>query len=193
MNLLGINKKDLGEFDEAEMLFLQALTYVEAFRHSSRKPTLYHNLGSLYGERKMYGKALFFLRQALEYADQKHPEKMIKTLYLLAKLLYESGETREAEKYVRCGSDICQKYEEKAYYYRFRLLKLEFCSRDTDYMVLCQEAIAFFERHDYWELARAYSEKLASLYKKEKRYKEASEFFDRALQAKQLLQKEEGK
>lgn len=190
-NLMGMNKKEIGEYEEAEVHFRNALTYAEMFHHTDRKITLYYNLGSLYADQQLYENAVEYLKLALQMMTDGQKSHKVKTLFLLAEMLYESGDGQGAKYCLNEGMNLCFEEKKQADYFRFRMLEAKYEPDNDRLEQVYSEGIAHFQQQGLWRFVKEYSELLASEFKKKGKYKEASEYYELAITADKKIKGEE--
>jgi tetratricopeptide (TPR) repeat protein len=180
-NLLGINNKDLGEYKEAEIHYRNALTYAEMFNNTLRKSTIYHNIGFLYAEQRIFDEAIIYLKKALTFMTEDQKDRKIKTFILLTKVCYEMERLSDAQTWQEQGINLCLEEKDRGYFFRFRMLKALYEPEDGEFEDVFTEGISYFLKQRLSGFVKEYSEILASYYKKNGQYQEASYYYELAI------------
>ncbi|SDJ73694.1 helix-turn-helix domain-containing protein [Salimicrobium halophilum] len=175
--LIGINYRRLEKYSAAidQYLRLQELL----LHHNDQKyfGKLQHNLGHTYILRGDYEEGIPHVKKALE-TKAYQPEK-INSLYVLSFAYKKCKQTEQALRYIHQGIELSLKENDYAYYYKFLITEafLEDNVQGNLLQTLEEEALPFYKKQNsslHNELVLI----LADLYKKHKRYKKASHYFE---------------
>lgn len=189
-NVLGINFKYLGQYEEAEVHYHNALIYTEKFDDKKVKNAVYKNLGVLYGDQNLSEAALTYLNKAYQITSPEELDRLPSNLFLLAREHFKLGQVDQAHQWLEKGLNLCLENQVDDYIHHLKLLKAKFIPEELDFETVYKKGIAYFENAELWEYVIEYGEELAIYYRDKGLYEEASSYFYLAMQAKRKIEKE---
>ncbi|WP_026692296.1 helix-turn-helix domain-containing protein [Peribacillus kribbensis] len=181
--LLGISFKKVKEYDEAETHYKWAGKLAEEEQSKVINGIIQHNLGQLSYVKKQFSQALKHFRNSLQLKEETNVSGKLMTLIAIMNMCYEfeRGDLLEeylyeAEKYTDKlpANNIQIIHEYKVFHY---LVKEDFDS----FVFYCGKvAIPYFKKNGLFLLEAQYAEILASYYKKNRKYKQSSYYYEYA-------------
>jgi len=187
--ILSINYIRLHRYEQAYTILQNSLTIANSLNNQYLIVVIYHNLGYLHSKTGEYEKAMDYYLRSLEMKNEKDT-RYINTVLYLVECLIIAGKISEAISWIRKGIEISIKSSFPEYNIRLSLLKLEL-EDDVGLINYLEEiAFPFFQRKKNWELISGLSEKLATLYADQNKYKKSSQYYCIANDARKKLQSE---
>jgi HTH-type transcriptional regulator, quorum sensing regulator NprR len=183
--ILGLNYTRTKNYQKASTEFDHLLKLADSFRLRMIKPLLFHNIAYLHAKMNNVNKAIEFYEKSLTYKD--NPDTSLRTLYELAKLLYETGQLQEASHYIEEALQLrpnrdytdpvlitCLKYQ------------LEDTTNEKEQLIshLEEKVIPFFKTQNDLQHLAEYYDLLGNLYYKNRKYKVASDYYRLAINTK---------
>jgi HTH-type transcriptional regulator, quorum sensing regulator NprR len=185
--LLGVNYGRVNNFLEAVDCYERALKVAKSINDSHSLCIIHHNLGSIYSAQQERTKAIEQLMLSLSLDGLRTVEK-IQTYYLLAKEHTELEEHEKAQNWIEKGKKLLTNKSHQEYSMHFHLLELEIKRQfDETYEQLLIKAIEWFKGKQFWYYVTEFSEKLASYYHDDNKYKKASDFYRFANEARKKI------
>lgn len=181
--LLGVNCVDIRQYEEAEEKFYYALDYANKIKDNLFKALIYHNLGMLYADQNLSSAAVTWLEKSLEL-DHVTPHL---TVYEIAREKFKLGEIEEADTLVTKGIKLSHEADDDRYVYHFRLLEALYSDKNNDFENVYKEGLSVLESEELWVDVQEYSEDLAQFYRKNKQYKNASDYYNHAIKARKKI------
>ncbi|HEX7063661.1 MAG TPA: tetratricopeptide repeat protein [Bacillales bacterium] len=187
--LLGINNKDIEQYQEAERHYHDALIHAAKTENESLRMTVYLNFGALYSEQNDPETAISYLTKAERLIQTNRNHFKVRISYLLAKNYFYTDQTKEGQQKLHEGI-ILAKFD-PVFYYRFDLLKAKFIEL-TRFEEAYKEGVSYYNNREEWQLVIEYSEDLAAYYRRTENYQEACHYYDLAILARNNLEKGRG-
>lgn len=186
-NLLAINNKEIGQYEEAKKCYINALKYAEAFNDKVKKAMIYHNLGFLYAKKNESSEAIRYYGMALDLVDELGiQEWKLKTLYLLSKEHLNIG--NEAGKaWAEEGLKLSVDLEDQEYQHHFKMLVTRYDGNIEDIDRVFEEGIDYFISKKMWRYVKEYGILHGTFMKSNHYYEKASNYFYLAFQAEQEI------
>lgn len=181
-NILGLASLSLKQYGKAEEHFLSALDLAK--QESKNYTTLIkYNIGFLYAEQTLSALAIRYL---LEVNEEEEP--YFKTHFLLSREFYRINDIEKAKAFYNKGIEITN----DEYKHHFGILKaLNTDMNEDELESIFREAINYFKQHELHGFAEDYAGELAQYFYNKEDYKKASQYFNKAYEAKRALQKKE--
>jgi HTH-type transcriptional regulator, quorum sensing regulator NprR len=185
--LLGVNYRRVNDFMQAKECYIKSLKIANFLKENRALSMIHHNLGKLYSSMNERRKSIEHLTESLDLDGLQKDEK-IRTFYLLAKEHYELKELHLAKKWLTKGKKHLQKDQNIEYCYHFDILELEIISQcDESFVKRLVESIEWFTEKHFWFYVTEYAEKLATYYHNHSKYKNASEYYRIANEARKKI------
>ncbi|MGE6365739.1 hypothetical protein ACQKD9_18455 [Bacillus paramycoides] len=140
-----------------------------------------HNLGWLYASQNLSALAIRHLSEVTE----KIPTHF-KAVFLQAREHFKLGETNISKELIDRGLNICIELENEEYIHHFSILKAinnNVSIKELETIIL--KGITYFDKESLYSYTQEYAEKLAVEFYDDANYMKASEYFYKALQAKE--------
>ncbi|HET7628022.1 MAG TPA: hypothetical protein VFK44_06485 [Bacillales bacterium] len=188
-NLFGINNQDIGQHNDAENHYRAAIRLCSHADCTFMYMTVFHNIGVLHSKKDDPITALFYLKKANRLLSPEDVTNRTKNLYLLACNHFIIGNTQEASRCFHEGLKVAAAGSNETYVHRFEALRAKYLRPDA-FETTYKKAIAYFLHRQRWEFVIEYGEELGLYYGKRKRFKEAYDYCDLAIIAKNKLEKE---
>ncbi|MBH0167463.1 helix-turn-helix domain-containing protein [Fictibacillus sp. 7GRE50] len=177
--LLGLSYRRARNYEKAKYHLNLALKYSTVFKDKFTSGVILHNLGFVASCQNQHYKAIDYLKQSLEYKqDRQTIQNIAGTIYLLATEYYTVGEIDKARELICKGLDIVTSNHEV--YYHLKQLEFQVSGNDKDpefTKFLSRDSIPFFKDKGILEYEATHSELLADIYFELGQYKKASLYY----------------
>ncbi|EJR82577.1 MULTISPECIES: RapH N-terminal domain-containing protein [Bacillus] len=180
-NTLGASFVYLKQYEQAEEQYNSAIHLLQKSNEKELILSVRNNLGWLYASQNLSTLAIRHLSEVTE----KKPTHF-KALFLQAREHSKLDETSIAEGLIQKGLKICTELNNEEYIYHFKILNElnnNVASEELETIIL--KGITFFDKELLYNYTQEYSEKLAVKFYSENNHIKASEYFHKALQAKE--------
>ncbi|PGT11130.1 Rap family tetratricopeptide repeat protein [Bacillus cereus] len=180
-NIIGSSCVFLKQYEQAEEKFNTALSILQKFGENDLVLSVRNNLGWLYASQNLSSPAIRHLSEV----TTKVPTHF-KALFLQAREHSKLGEINIAEELIKKGLKVCTELNNDEYIIHFKILNSLNNNETTDDLEkIILEGITYFDKESLYNYTQEYSEKLAIKLYGENSHIKASEYFHRALQAKE--------
>lgn len=180
-NLLGLTAIQIKQYEQAEECLNSAIDILQKQDNAILLLRVRHNLGWLYASQNLSALAIRHLSEVTE----KFPAHF-KAIFLQAREHFKLGETNIAEELVDRGLNICMELENEEYIHHFSILKAvngNVPIKELEQIIL--KGITYFDKESLYSYTQEYVEKLAIKFREDANYMKASDYFYKALQAKE--------
>ncbi|MDC2864127.1 Rap family tetratricopeptide repeat protein [Bacillus sp. BP-3] len=186
-NILGLTCTSLGQYEAAEEYFINALDIVNKKKNTQLALKIRHNLGFLYAEQNLSEAAIRNLSASIE-----DPETDYKCTFLLAREHFKLGHTKETNKLIEKGLEICNRLQAIEYKHHFSIIHALNTKLPTStFEIIIKEGIQYFEQEDLLGFVHDYSKQLALKFYASNQSDKASQYFYKSHEAEQKLQDKE--
>ncbi|PGA98251.1 tetratricopeptide repeat protein [Bacillus toyonensis] len=180
-NIIGSSCVFLKQYEQAEEKFNSALSILQKLNEKDLVLSVRNNLGWLYASQNLSSLAIRHLSEV----TTKIPTHF-KALFLQAKEHSKLGEINIAEELIKKGLGVCTELNNDEYTLHFKILNsLNNNETTEDLEKIILEGITYFDKESLYNYIQEYSEKLATKFYDESNHVKASEYFHKALQAKE--------
>ncbi|MEH7815106.1 hypothetical protein [Bacillus toyonensis] len=180
-NTLGASFVYLKQYEQAEEQYNSAIHLLQKSNEKELILSVRNNLGWLYASQNLSTLAIRHLSEVTE----KKPTHF-KALFLQAREHSKLDETIIAEGLIQKGLKICTELNNEEYIYHFKILnELNNNVGSEELETIILKGITFFDKELLYNYTQEYSEKLAVKFYSENNHIKASEYFHKALQAKE--------
>lgn len=180
-NLLGLTAIQIKQYEQAEECLNSAIDILQKQDNAILLLRVRHNLGWLYASQNLSALAIRHLSEVTE----KFPAHF-KAIFLQAREHFKLGETNIAEELIDRGLNICMELENEEYIHHFSILKAvngNVPIKELEQIIL--KGITYFDKESLYSYTQEYVEKLAIKFREDANYMKASDYFYKALQAKE--------
>jgi transcriptional regulator with XRE-family HTH domain len=176
--LLGINNRKLGNYEQSEKYYLNALKVAKMFNNKDLISMIYHNLGNLYSKHDP-GKGIEYFQSSLKFREAHEHEKAARTLYCIARDFYRLKDVNSAYEWLEKGIKIANQGDLIEFKMHFQVLKYQLnCNTRREFEELLRdEVIPYFKKKQMWNVVAEYSETLADYYSNQFKYKSSSYYY----------------
>jgi transcriptional regulator with XRE-family HTH domain len=176
--LLGINNRKIGNYQQTEKYYLNALKVAKMFNNKDLISMIYHNLGTLYSKDNPE-KGIEYFQSSLKFREPHEHEKKARTLYCIAKDFYRLKDLKASHEWLEKGNEIASLGDLVEFKMHFQVLKYQLSNDITSELeeFLRDEVIPYFEKKKMWNVVAEYAETLASYYSNHFKYKSSSHYF----------------
>ncbi|KWU67550.1 histidine kinase [Bacillus mycoides] len=180
-NIIGSSCVFLKQYEQAEEKFNSALSILQKFNENALVLSVRNNLGWLYASQNLSPLAIRHLSEV----TTKIPTHF-KATFLQAREHSKLGEINIAEELIKKGLKVCTELNNEEYILHFKNLNSFNNNESTeDLEKIILEGITYFDKESLYNYTQEYSEKLAVKFYDENNHIKASEYFHKALQAKE--------
>ncbi|MED2979293.1 hypothetical protein P4284_21725 [Bacillus swezeyi] len=184
--VLGANMYDMYRFTSAEEHYQKALNEAKAAGFPKEVGIVYHNLGLIYDRKNIPKLAEEYFKKAINIAEHMESINGIRTLYMMANVLYRSDRTAEASSWYDKGLAYAKTFREEEYEAKLKLIhSLYDCHNDS----VINESLQFLEQKNLWPDTSELDEQIAEYYLKQGNLSRSVEYFKRAIKAKNQMMK----
>ncbi|WP_242310385.1 hypothetical protein [Bacillus cereus group sp. BfR-BA-01331] len=180
-SVLGASCVQLRQYEQAEEHYNSAINVLQKQNEESLLLRVRNNLGWLYANQNLSTLAIRHLSEV----TTKMPTHF-KAIFLQAREHSKLGETNIAEEFITKGLKLCTELNNEEYILHFKILKsLNNNDSTEDLEKIIIEGITYFDKESLYNYTQEYSEKFAVKLYDENNHVKASEYFHKALQAKE--------
>ncbi|MCY8001081.1 DUF2225 domain-containing protein [Bacillus haynesii] len=183
---LGANLYDMYRFSAAEEHYQKALNEAKSAKYYRLVGILYHNLGLIYDKKNISGLAEEYFKKAIDITEHIESINGVRTLYMMASLLYRNDRTKEARSWYEKGLEHANSTGEDEYQAKLKLIHSLY-DRHNDAAV--NESLQYLEQKNLWPDISELEEQIAEYYLKQGNLSKAVEYLKRALKAKNQILK----
>ncbi|MDP1459170.1 Rap family tetratricopeptide repeat protein [Bacillus wiedmannii] len=180
-SVLGAAFVYLKQYEQAEEKYNSAINILQKQGEESLLLRVRNNLGWLYANQNLSTLAIRHLSEV----TTKMPTHF-KAIFLQAREHSKLGEINIASKFIKKGLKICTELNNEEYMLHLKILESINNNESTeDLEKIILEGITYFDKESLYNYTQEYSEKLAVKLYDENNHIKASEYFHKALQAKE--------
>lgn len=180
--LYGLNLIDLSQYEEAEVLFHEALNIAQRNDDYQNLPYIYHDLGLVYSLNNNPKASILYMRKAIALRDVEHPDQD-RAYFLLTKELYRDGQLTEAEALCQRGLARSEENDDREHFYKYSILHEIFTEEEKSQEIL-EESINYLIEKKSWLSVEEYADMIAMSFNEEREFELASKYFFLSLQAR---------
>jgi tetratricopeptide (TPR) repeat protein len=188
-NVLGINFKYIGQYEQAEVHYHNALIYTEKFDDLEVKNAVYKNLGVLYGDQNLSEAAVTYLQKAYNLTSFEKLDRLPSNIFLLAREHFKLGQFDQACRWLEEGLNLCIENQIEEYIHHLKLLQAKY-KEEPNFEAIYKQGIDYFKNQELWEYVIEYAEELGTYYRDKGLHKEASSYYYLAIQARKTIERE---
>lgn len=173
----GIAHQKLGNLERAHQIYIKALKMAENSMQNTSIAMIYQNLGSV-------NSSIGNLEESLEYFFKSYKlklttEKRCISIFSIIQIYSKLDDYAEMEKWIKKGLVLVESLESyKSYYYHFKMYHHLFIQFGD--LKFINEALNYFEQVNDLRHVYKYGIKIAELLKKQRKYKQATYYYERA-------------
>ncbi|MBY7111998.1 hypothetical protein ILT06_13915 [Bacillus sp. 17RED48] len=180
-SVIGAACVQLRQYEQAEEHYNSAINILQKQNEESLLLRVRNNLGWLYANQNLSTLAIRHLSEV----TTKMPTHF-KAIFLQAREHSKLDEINIADQFIKKGLKICTELNNEEYMLHFKILESLNNNESTeDLENIILEGIAYFDKESLYNYTQEYSEKLAIKLYDENNHIKASEYFHKALQAKE--------
>jgi HTH-type transcriptional regulator, quorum sensing regulator NprR len=183
--LLGISYRRLEEFQKAEESLLLAQKIADVLDNGYLKGIIHHNLGDLYEIQNKTLEAIEEYKKSLIYKENEDTISKLRTIHSIISGYYKLHDYENCRKWLNIGFSLNGESDNKGEYFIhlniYNKLLNNSLKELEDY--LKNEALPYFLEIDRTTYIIKYAELLGDYYRDNSKYKNASEYYNLALQA----------
>lgn len=180
-SVIGASCVQLRQYEQAEEHYNSAINILQKQNEESLLLRVRNNLGWLYANQNLSTLAIRHLSEV----TTKMPTHF-KAIFLQAREHSKLGEINIASELIKKGLKICTELNNEEYMLHFKILESLNNNESTeDLEKIILEGIAYFDKESLYNYTQEYLEKLAVKLYDENNHMKASEYFHKALQAKE--------
>jgi transcriptional regulator with XRE-family HTH domain len=176
--ILGINNRKIGNYEQTEKYYLNALKVAKMFDNKDLISMIYHNLGTLYSKDNLK-KGIEYFQCSLKYREDHEHEKIVRTLYCIAKDYYRLKDFKLAHDWLEKGNKIAKQEDLVEFQMHFQVLKYQMNNGTSSELeeLLRDKVIPYFQKKQKWGDVAEYAETLANYYSSHFKYKSSSYYY----------------
>ncbi|HHT7189703.1 TPA: tetratricopeptide repeat protein [Bacillus cereus] len=180
-SVIGASCVQLRQYEQAEEHYNSAINILQKQNEESLLLRVRNNLGWLYASQNLSTLAIRHLSEV----TTKMPTHF-KAIFLQAGEHSKLGEINIADQFIKQGLKTCTELNNEEYMLHFKILEsLNNNESAEDLEKIILEGITYFDKESLYNYTQEYSEKLAIKLYNENNHIKASEYFHKALQAKE--------
>ncbi|MDA1477814.1 response regulator aspartate phosphatase [Bacillus changyiensis] len=184
--VLGANMYDMYRFSSAEDHYHKALNEAMSGRFKRQVGMIYHNLGLIYDRQKISGLAEEYFKKAIHITEHVESTDGVRTLYMMASMLYRENRTTEAKIWYDRGIKHANLFGEEEYKAKLQVLHTLYVDHNESAI---KESLQYLEQKNLWPDTSELTEQIAEYYFKKGYLSQSVEYFKRALKAKNQMMK----
>ncbi|ASB88414.1 MULTISPECIES: tetratricopeptide repeat protein [Bacillus] len=184
--MFGANLYDMYQLSEAEELFQNTLHEAKAINNQRATGIIYHNLGLIFERKNVLGLALEYFKKAMDLQEHFESQNGIRSMYMAARVLYESGDLSEGLNWYKNALTRTKKCNEEEYKSK---LKIIYSIYEEYNQLEVNNAFKYLETKNLWSDVSELAEKVADFHKKTGDLNSCTEYLKKALNAKTQILK----
>jgi transcriptional regulator with XRE-family HTH domain len=182
--LLGISYIRLSRYDQALSALKTAWDLAEMIQYNEIKGVIEQNLGYFFLRKKDLSHAIEHFSLAVQYRIEGNDKEKIHSVYSLMKAYYNNSDLEKAKKWLNKGWDwIEREREDHIYHLLFQVFRYLILGVDHEFENLMKTKVIpyFVKSSDLYNLSY-FSRILAEYYYKNRKYKLAADWFEKAFE-----------
>ncbi|WP_420977368.1 tetratricopeptide repeat protein [Bacillus vallismortis] len=187
--MFGANMYDMHRLSEAETYYREALQTAEHLKGKQANRiigVIHHNLGLVSARSENLTDAEYFFRKALEMKDHLNTANGVRTLYMMANVLYQSSKQEEARSFYEKALKLalhCNEEEYKAKLTIIYSIYEEYNEKEVE------QSLNYLEKKRLWSEYAELTEKIGDFHFDTGNFKEGRNFLKRAINAQNQILK----
>ncbi|MGD1416402.1 aspartate phosphatase [Bacillus stercoris] len=191
--VLATNYMHIGRYDDAEKQIFEAIKIARELNDGFFEAMQFHNMSIIYSNANRSQDCLNALKRAIRNDAWRESDYHIRSIYMLAREHFKIGQKDTAIYYSKKGMEVLKERENKIYEAKINIIYSLYTARDTSKSVdKCRNNIRYLENRNDLDGAYELSLIISKYYEKERDFKEALEFANKAIEIETRMKNLEG-
>ncbi|MCY9186670.1 aspartate phosphatase [Bacillus halotolerans] len=187
-----MNYMNLGKFKDSEEYFLAAIKIAKEMKDEFFEAMQYHNISILYSNYDKSQECINAVKKALRCKEWRDSAYYINSIYMIVRERFKIGDRENAMYYLKKGQEDLKFRANKIYEAKINIIYDLYCKEVNEGIDNCRENVQYLEEKGDLDGVVDLSLIVSKYYEKVEHYKEALEFANKAIEAKEKMMKLEG-
>ncbi|MCY7866117.1 aspartate phosphatase [Bacillus spizizenii] len=186
------NYMHLGKFKDSEEYFLAAIKIAKEVKDEFFEAMQYHNISILYSNYDKSQECINAVKKAVRCREWRDSAYYINSIYMIVRERFKIGDKENAMYYLKKGQEDLKFRANKIYEAKINIIYDLYCKEVNESIDKCRENVQYLEEKGDLDGVVDLSLIMSKYYEKVEHYKEALEFANNAIEAKEKMMKLEG-
>ncbi|MED1125339.1 aspartate phosphatase [Bacillus atrophaeus] len=187
-----MNYMNLGKFKDSEEYYLAAIKIAKEMKDDFFEAMQYHNISILYSNYDKSQECINAVKKALRCKEWRDSVYYIYSIYMIVRERFKIGDKENAMYYLKKGQEDLKFRANKIYETKINIIYDLYCKEVHESIDKCRENVQYLEEKGDLDGVVDLSLIISKYYEKVEHYKEALEFANNAIEAKEKMMKLEG-